>query len=221
VRDIDDADVIRPEPAQRLEQPLDVGLGQGRGRLVKDQNFRLDRERPADPDQRALSGGQCGYRRVRVNVAAEDGERGRRRLAHLPPGNDPELRARIAGLNRDVFGDRHPLDEPEILVDERNRSGRSSLRLPAADPDLARVGFVHARQNLDQGRLAGAVLSEQRMHLAATDVEVDLIEGQSRGEMLDDAPHLQKGRRIAGSGLLGNLHDGAPSSVLILRRPLP
>jgi len=95
------------------------------------------------------------------------------------------------------------------------------LRLPAADPDLARVGFVHARQNLDQGRLAGAVLSEQRMHLAATDVEVDLIEGQSRGEMLDDAPHLQKGRRIAGSGLLGNLHDGAPSSVLILRRPLP
>ena len=67
------------------------------------------------------------------------------------------------------------------------------LRRPAADQNLARVGLVHARQNLDQGRLSGAVLAEERMRLAASDVEVDLIEGQGRGKALRDAPHHEEG----------------------------
>ena len=58
---------------------------------------------------------------------------------------------------------------------------------PAVEQDLAGVGLVDARQDLDQGRLAGAVLAEQRMDLAATDVEVDVIERQRRGEALDES----------------------------------
>ena len=54
------------------------------------------------------------------------------------------------------------------------------------------------------------------MHLAATDVEVDLIERESGGEMLDDARHHEKGRRLAGHRPLCNLHDH-PSGPAILR----
>ena len=55
---------------------------------------------------------------------------------------------------------------------------RSQLGRPSVKHDLARVGFVDPRQHLDQRRLAGAVLAEQRVNLAAADVEVDMIESE-------------------------------------------
>ena len=54
MRDIDDADAARAEPPKRLEQALDIGFGQGRRRLVEHEDIRLDGERPADRDERAL-----------------------------------------------------------------------------------------------------------------------------------------------------------------------
>ena len=60
---------------------------------------------------------------------------------------------------------------------------------PAGERDLASVGVVDARQDLDQRRLAGAVLPEQRVNLAAANVEVDMIERERRGEALDEAGH--------------------------------
>ena len=60
---------------------------------------------------------------------------------------------------------------------------------PSGERDLARVGVVDARKDLDQGRLAGAVLPEQRMNFAAADVEVDAIERDRRGETLDEPGH--------------------------------
>ena len=46
----------------------------------------------------------------------------RRRLVRTcAPGDQAEARARIAGLERDVLGDRHPVDEAEILMDEGDR----------------------------------------------------------------------------------------------------
>ncbi len=45
-------------------------------------------------------------------------------------------------------------------------------------PTLAGVGRIDAGQHLDQRRLAGAVLPEQRMHLAAPDIEIDVVERQ-------------------------------------------
>ena len=39
--------------------------------------------------------------------------------------------------------------------------------------DLALVGRDDARENVHQGRLAGAVLAEQRMDFAAPQIEID------------------------------------------------
>ncbi len=63
------------------------------------------------------------------------------------------------------------------LLDER-------IDRPAVQVDLAALGRIDAREDLDQGRLAGAVLAEQRVHLAALDLEVDGVERERAGEAL-------------------------------------
>ena len=178
---------------QRFEQAFDVGLGQRGGRFVEHENVSLDRQRPADGDERTLGGRERRDRRVRVDVAADHRERVRCGLANAPPGHQAQRRARITGLDCDILGDRHPFDEAEILVNERDRQPvcRGTDR-PAVERDLARVGFVDAGQDLDQGRLAGAVLTEQRVNFATTKIEVDLIEGERRGEALDEPAHQKE-----------------------------
>ena len=55
-----------------------------------------------------------------------------------PPRHEAASRTRIAGLDRDVLGDRHPFDEAEVLVDEgdrqRVRAGRTGLPSKAIAP---------------------------------------------------------------------------------------
>ena len=65
MRDIDDPDAACPEPPQRREQPLDVGIGKCRRRLVEHKDVGLHRQRPADGDQRAFGGGEGGDAGVR------------------------------------------------------------------------------------------------------------------------------------------------------------
>src|SRR5207247_2687293 len=47
---------------------------------------------------------------------------------------------------------------------------RASVDAPAANRDLAGVGGLGARQDLDEGRLTGAVLALERMDLAGADL---------------------------------------------------
>ena len=79
---------------------------------------------------------------------------------------------------------------------------------PSGERDLAGVGFVNARQNLDQGRLAGAVLTEQRVNLAAIEIEVDVIEGDRRGEALDEPGHdEERGSPAVATEWFDTFHD--------------
>ena len=56
---------------------------------------------------------------------------------------------------------------------------------------------MEARQNLDQRRLAGAVLAEQAVHLAFGDLERAAVEGLLAPEGLAEIPEA-KGRRRLG-----------------------
>src|SRR5262249_4764046 len=67
----------------------------------------------------------------------------------------------------------------------------------AVHQDLARVGRVEAVEDAHQRRLPGAVLAEQRMHLAAAQVEVDVVVGEHPRELLRDPAELEdRGRRV-------------------------
>ena len=57
-------------------------------------------------------------------------------------------------------------------------------------------------EDVHQRRLAGAVLTEQRVDLARAHIEVDVVVREDTRVALRDAPHLERGR------LDGRLADG-------------
>ena len=91
--------------------------------------------------------------------------------------------AEPAGLaaEEDVLGHGEVRAEVDLLVDGadpgglRPAAGRRSDTLLAVERDRARVDAVDAGQHLDQGRLAGAVLAHQGVHLAGEQPEVDAV----------------------------------------------
>ena len=50
---------------------------------------------------------------------------------------------------------------------------------------------MHAREHLDQRRLAGAVVAEEAEHLARVDLERDVVEDVDRAEGLVDVPEFE------------------------------
>jgi hypothetical protein len=128
---------------------------------------------------------------------------------NAPPGYEAERRSRITGLNRDILGHGHPFDEAEILMNEGDRQRiRPGMHGFAGKLDLARVGPVDSGQNFDERRFAGAVLAEERVNLAAANVEVDVIQRKRPGEVLDEAGHGEKRRWPASlPGFIDAIHE--------------
>ena len=83
--------------------------------------------------------------------------------------------------------------EPEVLVDHRDPGvDRVPRRVEhdraSGEDDLALVGPVEAGEDVRERRLAGAVLTEQCVHLTRRCVEVDVIVRDDAGEPLGDSP---------------------------------
>src|SRR5205823_254200 len=92
----------------------------------------------------------------------------------------------------DVLGDGESADQFEVLMDHadagRDRvARRGEVDGIAVDDDLAGIGTVDAGEDVHQRRLAGAVLTEERVDLAGPDLEVDPGIRQNAGEGLGDA----------------------------------
>ena len=127
-----------------------------------------------------------------------------------------EAEARLLVAEVDVLGDAEALDEVELLVDRRDPEVHRGLRvgeahLLALPGDGALVGLVDPGEDLDEGRLAGAVLAEEAVHLAGADVEVHPAECDHSRETLHDVGHAQEGRGAVachGSGTLDALLSG-------------
>ena len=68
VGDVDDRDAAGGEVADDLEQHLDLGGAERRGRLVHDQDARIDRQRPRDLDDLLLAEPKILDRGQRVDV---------------------------------------------------------------------------------------------------------------------------------------------------------
>ncbi len=69
--------------------------------------------------------------------------------------------------------------------------GDRTFSRPSADEDLAAVGLGQPVGNPHDGRLAGAVLAEQRVNLAVADIEIDGVVGDEVTESLGDPAKLQ------------------------------
>ena len=74
------------------------------------------------------------------------------------------------------------------------------LRDAAPPQYLTGVGTMHAGKHLDQRRLAGAVLAEQRVHLAGAERRLHRVEREGTAEPLGHAANLQQRRRFRHAG---------------------
>ena len=115
---------------------------------------------------------------------------------HLSP---PDHGAAILVADENVLGDVEIGKQQRFLID---RGDAQPLRLGgaanrdrlAAQKDLAAIGLMYAGYDLDQRRLAGAVLAEQGMNLAGVQRKRDVLERLRRVETLGDSANLQDRR---------------------------
>ena len=116
--------------------------------------------------------------------------------------------------------DGHARHEGEVLedgVDAERASVRHGLELHllAEDEHPAGVGLVEAGQDLDQRRLAGAVVADQTEHLAGAEVERDVLERCHHTEALADVLDADRvGSRLRcglGERRRGFAHAAPPS----------
>ena len=98
----------------------------------------------------------------------------------------------------DVRRDGQIVEEIEFLVDEgdtgRHRLGNGQRRMRhAVDFDGAAVGVDHPAEDLHQGRLAGAVLSDEADDLARPDVHAEIGQRHDAGIGLAKPRQLEEG----------------------------
>ena len=101
------------------------------------------------------------------------------------------------GADADILGDRQLAGQAEFLLDDGDAGaaglGRRQLRYgPAVDLDGAPVGGERPRQEIDERRLARAVLAEQRVDAARREGDRDLPQHGVAEERLRHAPRGER-----------------------------
>ena len=196
VRDIEDRAALAGEPAQGLEQDLDLLRRQDRGRLVHDDELRILQQAAHDLDALALADRKIADHEVRVEPQAVAG----RDLDD--PAAQVALRQLRRHAERDVLRYRQRLEQREMLEDHADAFG-ARLRRPvrrerlAAQGHGAGIGSQHAVDDLHQGGLAGAVLAEQGVDFAFADAERYVVVRQHAGERSGNPVETEKGLRHA------------------------
>ena len=208
MRDEDDRALRGLEPADNVEQTLDFARAQGGGRLIENDELRLERERLGDLDELALGRGQVTGFDVEPQyvLLAEIGED----LARSPPHRGPRQPPGPAKIGKkNILEDREIRRETRLLHHhgdagvERLAGGAHVERLAAVD-DLARVAAHVARNDPGERRLARAVRAEQRVGDAGAQSEARVDERARLREALGDRAGFKKrGRNVghrSGSG---------------------
>ena len=193
VADEDDRGATALEFGKKREQPVGLRLRKARGRLVEDEDPRVRRERlgdldelpRADPERRDGRVGRDAQADLRKRLLGES-----RRLPAIEHAEPSRL-----ATEHDVRGDVEVLGEVELLVDKRDAAAlrvadRTQPHRFAVDEERPFVGPLHAREDLHEGALAGAVLADHCEHLARADRRVDAVEGEHAAEALREAAAL-------------------------------
>ena len=196
--DVDDADAAGRDLAHHDEQPLDLGGGERRRRLVHDEDLRSVGERLGDGDDLPSPDRQLAHGLVDADVGADDADSRQRLLAH---GRAVEhAAARELPPKKQIGGDVEARHEVELLEDGGDARGLRGARIveangPPLQKHFASVRSEDAGEDVHERRLAGAVLAEEGMNLAALEVEIDAAQSLHAAEMLGDPAHDEQRRR--------------------------
>ena len=195
VRDEDDRLAARRQLSHDLEELLCLLRREHGGGLVQDEDVGVAIERLEDLDALLLADRDVLDAGARIDgeaVAVGDLLDAPLRLPHV---EEHALARRLLGED-DVLGHRHHRDEHEVLVHHAHpgvdrRARRPQPHRASLDEDLALVRVVQPVEDVHQGGLARAVLSEERVHLPLAQVEPDVVVRDDPREPLRDVPHLE------------------------------
>jgi hypothetical protein len=119
------------------------------------------------------------------------GPRAHRRLVETAAARGLDAEEDVGGCGEDGH-------ERLLLIDHRDAAGervtrrREANRLPVPQQGTA-VRWFGARDELEQRRLAGAVLADHCVDRAGCDREIDAVERRHTGIVLGDAAQLEQG----------------------------
>ena len=195
------------EPRQRLRQLALFHVAEARGRLVEQQQDRIEAQCARDLDdaelaQRKAAGGPV---HVRGKTHTLDLARGLIEQArfltpiearHARKGAAAPTQMRAEG---DILQDAHAGQDVDMLKGAPNATARDELGGPprntlAPEFDLSRRRPQDARHQIEDGALAGAVGADEADDLARAHVETDIVDGDQAAEFL--AHRLQREQRF-------------------------
>src|SRR6185437_8278815 len=188
----------RDEIARQRQHVIGSRFIEIAGRLVGKQEQRPGRERPADRDPLLLTAGEL------LRVASE--QFAQSQPLHELGVPDGIMLAGDARLEGEVVLDREARDqvellehEPEPVAAQRRASGVGEVGDGGAvEPDLAAIGGIEPRDQMQQRALSGARFAGQCHALASGDVEIDPAQ---HGDLL--------ARRAIGLGQLADAQHGS------------
>ena len=196
VRHIEDGAPGFPDFPQDSKQALAFLAGQRGGRLVHHIDARLGpggfQKGGGDADQHPIADAEACHLAARIDVVdAEAGERGSRSRRQALPVDQAARSLRVCAAEKDVFGDRQRRHDVQFLMDEAQAVGEGGARAvdddaPSVDGDLRPVRAGDARQDVDQRRLARAVLADKSMDFAGRKLERNAAQGRHAGIGLGD-----------------------------------
>jgi hypothetical protein len=213
VRDEHHRAAVGGERAEHAPQLAHLGRRQHGGGLVEHEHARAAVEHLEDLDALRLADAQVGHAPRRVDAEPRAlGERAHLGLGAAPVERQPAGAARALHAQHHVLRDRERRDEHEVLVHHADPRGDRLRRRPPGDVaepagarvghlDRAGVGRVHAAQHAHERALAGAVLADERVHLAARRLERRVAVGDHRAERLRHAAHAHRRRARARRGV--------------------
>ncbi|MHC2257644.1 hypothetical protein ACVILK_007336 [Bradyrhizobium embrapense] len=189
--------------ARTLRTSSDAGLCLDRRQpgqhLVEQQQLRFGRQRAGDFEPALL-------RRHEIGGKLVGARRKSAKLQHLIGllSRDPHLGVADQRADDDVVDHGHGLEALDHLEGAPDAAlaalGRRQLcHVLAVEEDRALGGRQHARDQVEQRRLAGTVRADQADDLAAPDRDRDVAVGDEAAEALPDAASLQQCRHRAAS----------------------
>ena len=203
VRDEDHAQALGACPNDVTKDDRGLLDAQRRRRLIEDQDPRPEVFRPGDGQRLALAARQRSDELPRIADLDPDLEhlvgRDFAGTGHVELLERPEPRRGLRA-DEEVAADRHKRQHGQVLVNRRDASIQGVARRAEDDrlavhEERAGVGRVYPRQRLDEGRLPGAVVAEEAVHLARTDRQRDVLERDHAPEVLGDVTGLEDRRR--------------------------
>ena len=210
VRHVEHRDAVGHQAPDELEQDFGLGAGEHVGGLVHAQDADLARHRLGDLDHLHLRHRQVAHAPRDRDLGPQGVEQGAGAGASRRAIDEAE--AVPLAPQRDVLLDREVGDQVQLLVDQDDAGGLGGVGVREADRRAAPADLAAGRrevsgEQLHQRRLAGAVLAQERVHLAGADVDVDRVQDLDGAEGLAEATAFQDGwvrQRAPPSGGPGN-----------------